>query len=169
MKAGEDEYSDDDGLVTTKEGKPIPKFRLPKRLRGWMYLERVRIPPRDVPGLLNQIKTTNITRLQSCLVDAYPESLLKKIDSDRSNHPSRKPEKINSICTESDNQEEEGYDDANQVENGKKKEIGINGINAVGSTMSVTTSITPSMIGMTMKKKKPNLIFPSTMRIRLPI
>ena len=70
MKAGEDEYSDDDGLVTTKEGKPIPKFRHPKRLRGWMYLERVRIPPRDVPGLLNQIKTTNITRLQTCLIDA---------------------------------------------------------------------------------------------------
>ena len=124
MKAGEDEYSDDDGLVTTKEGKPIPKFRLPKRFRGWMYLERVRIPPRDVPGLLNQIKNTNITRLQSCLVDAYPESLLKKIDSDRSNHSSRKPEKINFICTESDNQEEEGYDDANQVDEEEWEEEG---------------------------------------------
>ena len=52
--------------------------------------------------------------------------------------------------------------------NGKKKEIGINGINAVGSTMSGTTSITPPMDGMTMKKKKPNLIFLSTMKIRLP-
>ena len=44
IRNGEDEYSDDDGVVTTKDGKPIPKFRLPKRLRGWMYLERARIP-----------------------------------------------------------------------------------------------------------------------------
>ena len=53
-------------------------------------------------------------------------------------------------------------------ENGKNERIGINGINAVGSTMSGTTSITPPMVGMTMKKKKPNLIFLSTMKIRLP-
>ena len=34
MRNGEDEYSDDDGTVTTKNGKLAPKFRLPKRLRG---------------------------------------------------------------------------------------------------------------------------------------
>ena len=122
MKNGEDEYSDDDGVVTTKDGKPIPKFRLPKRLRGWMYQERARIPPRDVPGLLNQIKTTNITRLQTCLIDAYPESLLRTIDT-KNNPPSRKPDKANFVCSECDNQEE-GYDDANNVEEEEWEEEG---------------------------------------------
>ena len=115
MQAGEDEYSDDDGQLTTKDGKPIPRFRLPKRLRGWMYLERVRIPPRDVPGILNQIQTTNITRLQKRLIDNYPDSLIKRLDADRSNNPPRKSDKINFVCMESEDQNEENYEDANQA------------------------------------------------------
>ena len=63
MKNGEDEYSDDDGTVTTKDGKRVPKFRLPKRLRGWMFLERSRIPSREIPSILNQTKNTHINRL----------------------------------------------------------------------------------------------------------
>ena len=87
-----------------------------------MYLERARIPPRDVPGLLNQIKTTNITRLQTCFIDAYPESLLRTIDS-KNNPPSRKPDKAKFVRSEFDNQEE-GYDDANNVDEEEWEEEG---------------------------------------------
>ena len=70
MRNGEDECSDDDGTVETRAGKHIPKFRFPKRLRGWMFLERARIPAKEVPAILNQTKNTHIDRLQTVLVES---------------------------------------------------------------------------------------------------
>lgn len=48
---GADEYSSDDGLGMLSSQK---KFKLPKRLRGCHFLERVSIPFKEHSGILNQ-------------------------------------------------------------------------------------------------------------------
>ena len=106
MKNGEDEYSDDDGKVTTPSGKEIPKFRLPKRLRGWMFLERSRIPPKDMPAILNQTKTTHIDKLQQILVESYPDKIVRDMDSRQHSAPSNKHSKTNYV----DDGYDQGYD-----------------------------------------------------------
>ena len=45
---GEEEYSSDDGSIGSK------KFQLPKRLRGWHFLEKASIPIKEHSGILNQ-------------------------------------------------------------------------------------------------------------------
>ena len=114
MKNGEDEYSDDDGTAMTKDGKPVPKFRLPKRLRGWMFLERSRIPAREIPSILNQTKNTHINRIQTILIDSYSEKTVRDIDS-RQTAPSQKHHKANNI-EDDDYDYDYGYDDANNVD-----------------------------------------------------
>ena len=85
MKNGEDEYSDDDGTILDKNGKTISKFKLPKRLRGWLFLERARIPPKDVPAILNQTKNTHVDRLQRILIDSYPDKHVRDMDQRQPN------------------------------------------------------------------------------------
>ena len=83
MKNGEDEYSDEDETapsITTNQGKKVPKFRLPKRLRGWMFLERSKIPSKEIPAILNQTKNTNINKLQAVLVESYSDKIIRDID-----------------------------------------------------------------------------------------
>ena len=56
---GDNDYSSDDGVID-ENGKRKPLFRLPKRLRGWFFLERAGIPERDQPSLLNVSGGTHI-------------------------------------------------------------------------------------------------------------
>ena len=80
MKNGEDEYSDEDDTapsIMTSQGKKVPKFRLPKRLRGWMFLERSKIPSKETPAILNQTKNTNINKLQAALVESYSDKIIR--------------------------------------------------------------------------------------------
>ena len=80
MRNGEDEYAGDDGTMEDKDGRSIPKFRLPKRLRGRMFLEQARIHPRDLPTILSQTKTTHIDRLQKILIEAYDDKAIRAMD-----------------------------------------------------------------------------------------
>ena len=55
---GEDEYSDNDNPQARK-------FQLPKRLRGWHFLEHVAIPLKEHSGILNQTGGMNIDKLKN--------------------------------------------------------------------------------------------------------
>ena len=93
MKNGEDEYSDEDETapsITTNQGKKVPKFRLPKRLRGWMFLERSQIPSKEIPAILNQTKDTNLNNLQAVLVESYSDKIMRDIDSRQHSHSYKK-------------------------------------------------------------------------------
>ena len=48
MEGGADEYSSDED--PTQEPR---KFKLPKRLRGWLCMERSQIPIKEYSGILN--------------------------------------------------------------------------------------------------------------------
>ena len=48
MEGGAYEYSEDE------PGQPDrTKFKLPKRLRGWLFMERARVPLKEHSGILN--------------------------------------------------------------------------------------------------------------------
>ena len=71
----------------------MPKFRLSKRWRGWLFLEISRIPAKEIPAILNQTKNTHIYKLRTFLVESYSHKTVRDIDS-RQNAP-RKPHKVN--------------------------------------------------------------------------
>merc|ERR1712016_551856 len=55
MEGGADEYSSDED--PTQEPR---KFKLPKRLRGWLFMERSQIPNNEHSGILNTTQGLNI-------------------------------------------------------------------------------------------------------------
>ena len=77
--AGEDEYSSDDVSLQVVPAKR--KFQLPKRLRGWHFLERAGIPLKEHSGILNQTGGVNIDKLKKVMAESLPEKVLKDIDS----------------------------------------------------------------------------------------
>ena len=59
MEGGRDEWSSDE--------EPNPrnrKFKMPKRLRGFLFLERAHIPLKEHSGILNITQGLNIDRLK---------------------------------------------------------------------------------------------------------
>ena len=63
--------------------RPFPnksKFKLPKRLRGWHFLERASIPLREHSGILNQTGGMNIDKLKKVMAESLTEKVLKDID-----------------------------------------------------------------------------------------
>ena len=61
---GDNDYSSEEEYIGPN-GDKRPLFRLPKRLRGWFFLERANIPERDIPSLLNVSGGTYIDKLKS--------------------------------------------------------------------------------------------------------
>ena len=72
---GQDEFSDDDQASPQKS-----KFKLPKRLRGWHFLERASTPLREHSGILNQTGGMNIDKLKKVMAESLTEKVLKDID-----------------------------------------------------------------------------------------
>ncbi len=70
---GEEEYSSDDDSKARK-------FQLPKRLRGWHFLERAAIPLKEHSGILNQTGGMNIDKLKKVMSESFTEKVLKDID-----------------------------------------------------------------------------------------
>ena len=76
---GQDEFSEDD-QATPQATPQKSKFKLPKRLRGWHFLERASIPLREHSGILNQTGGMNIDKLKKVMADSLTEKVLKDID-----------------------------------------------------------------------------------------
>ena len=82
MDGGEDEYSEEEVTITAVPpiGQPTTtprKFQLPKRLRGWLFMERSQIPLKEYSGILNMTQGLNIDKLKKILVESYPDKVLK--------------------------------------------------------------------------------------------
>ena len=109
MLQGDDEYSSDDDIVT-ESGLKIQKFRLPKSLRGWLFLERCHIPIRELPAIFNQTKGTHIDKLKRVMLDSFTEKALKALDNAGTAHKSR-----SYVAEEVNNAEEwnDGWNDWN--------------------------------------------------------
>ncbi len=71
---GEEEYSSDDTSKTRQ-------FQLPKRLRGWHFLEHAAIPLKEHSGILHQTGGMNIDKLKKVMSESFTERVLKDIDS----------------------------------------------------------------------------------------
>ena len=77
MKDDIDEYSDD-GVNPTRLNQ---RFKLPKKMRGWFFLERARIPKKEHLHILaNTGGGTNIDRLKSTMCDRMQDDILKELD-----------------------------------------------------------------------------------------
>ena len=75
MDGGTDEYSEDG------PGQPDrTKFKLPKRLRGWLFMERAQIPLKEHSGILNMTQGLNIDNLKRVMTESFPDKVLKDID-----------------------------------------------------------------------------------------
>ena len=74
MEGGKDEYSDDD------QDPDHMKFKLPKRLRGWLFMGRAQIPPKEHSGILNTTQGLNIDNLKKVMTESFPDKVLKDID-----------------------------------------------------------------------------------------
>ena len=72
---GQDEWSSEDD-----PDPEIKKFKLPKRLRGWLFMERSQIPLKEHSGILNMTQGLNIDRLEKVMTESYPDKVLKDID-----------------------------------------------------------------------------------------
>ena len=75
MEGGTDEYSEDEQYQP-----PGTKFKLPKRLRGWLFMERAQIPPKEHSGILNMTQGLNIDNLKRVMTESFPDKVLKDID-----------------------------------------------------------------------------------------
>ena len=60
MEGGADEFSEDDTPPDPKKRK----FQLPKRLRGWLFMERAQIPLKEHSEILNMTGGLNIDNLK---------------------------------------------------------------------------------------------------------
>ena len=68
MEGGTDEYSEDE------QGQPDrTKFKLPKRLRGWLFMERAQIPLKEHSGILNMTQGLNIDNLKRVMTESFPD------------------------------------------------------------------------------------------------
>ena len=76
MEGGNDEFSgDDDGTGNPPNPPTAPKkFQLPKRLRGWLFMERSQIPLKEYSGILNMTKGLNIDQLKKVMIESYPDT-----------------------------------------------------------------------------------------------
>ena len=74
MDGGQDEYSEDG------QGPDHTKFKLPKRLRGWLFMERAQIPLKQHSGILNMTQGLNIDNLKKVMTESFPDKVLKDID-----------------------------------------------------------------------------------------
>ena len=53
---------------------------MPKRLRGFLFLERAQIPLKEHSGILNITQGLNIDRLKRVMTESFPDKVLKDID-----------------------------------------------------------------------------------------
>eukprot|EP00971_Amphidinium_carterae_P189898 3769559-Amphidinium_carterae.1 len=81
METGDDVWSDDEG-TPSGVGKSI-KFKLPRHLRGWLFLQRAGLKQSDLPGILQQTRGTDIEKLRQLLQEAYPDGTLPHKDSEQ--------------------------------------------------------------------------------------
>ena len=58
----------------------LPKNKLPKKLRGWFYLERANLPVKDQSQILLNAKSYNIDRIKEVMTDSYSEKMLIDLD-----------------------------------------------------------------------------------------
>ena len=63
MDDGQDEYSDEEGSTSSDTSK---MFQLPKRLSGWLFLERGQIPVNERSGILNLTGGMHIWQTEDC-------------------------------------------------------------------------------------------------------
>ena len=82
MEGGQDEWSSEDDPDTE-----VKKFKLPKRLRGWLFMERSQIPLKEHSGILNMTHGLNIDRLKRVMTESYPDKVLKDIDGRSATKP----------------------------------------------------------------------------------
>ena len=66
MEGGADEFSDEDLPANPKKRK----FQLPKRLRGWLFMERAQLPLKEHSGILNMTRGLNIDNLKKVMVES---------------------------------------------------------------------------------------------------
>ena len=69
MEGEADEHSKDE----TRPGSTRRKFQLPKRLRGWLFLERAHPPLKEHSVILNMTGGVNIDKLKKVMMESYPE------------------------------------------------------------------------------------------------
>ena len=77
IKNKSDEYSSDEDSISTITNK---KFKLPKRLRGWFYMERANIPTKDQSQILLNSKSYNVDKIKAIMTDSYSEKMLSELD-----------------------------------------------------------------------------------------
>ena len=75
MEGGQDEWSSEDEPDTE-----VRKFKLPKRLRGWLFMERSQIPLKEHSGILHTTQGLNIDRLKRVMTETFLDKVLKDID-----------------------------------------------------------------------------------------
>ena len=75
MGGGHDEWSSDEDPNPNNR-----KFKMPKRLRGFLFLERAQIPSKEHSGILNITQGLNIDRLKRVMTESFPDKVLKDID-----------------------------------------------------------------------------------------
>ena len=81
MEGGHEEYSSDE------ETSEVKKFQLPKRLRGWLFLDRAAIPLKEYSGILNQTGGMNIDKLKTVMAESFKDKVLRDIDQRNSVKP----------------------------------------------------------------------------------
>ena len=59
MEGGVDEWSEDEDAQAG-----IQKFKLPKRLRGWLFMERAQSPLEEHSGILNMTGGLHVDKLK---------------------------------------------------------------------------------------------------------
>ncbi len=74
MDGDKDEYSSEDESSRNK------KFQLPKRLRGWLFMDRSQIPLKEHSGILNMTQGLTMDKLKKVMTEPYPDKILKDID-----------------------------------------------------------------------------------------
>ena len=81
IAAGEDEFSEDeaDHIGSSKQ-----RFRLPKRLRGWLFLTRSGLRKEDYPTILSNTGGMNYDKLRRTLLESYGEDVLRVYDKKHS-------------------------------------------------------------------------------------
>ena len=63
------------------------KFKLPKRPRGGLGMERSQIPIKEHTGSLNMNQWLNIDKSKKVMTESFPEEVLKDIDGRSATEP----------------------------------------------------------------------------------
>ena len=75
MEGGQEGHSDGG-----QQPPSVNKFQRPKRLRGWLFMERSQIPLKEQSGILNMTQGLNIDKLKKIMMESYPDKVLKDLD-----------------------------------------------------------------------------------------